>query len=54
MAVGARGLEDAQTFANNFKIPKAYGSYDELAKDPDVGKYSPKEFCSVPFNCSSY
>ena len=37
VAIGARRLEDSQTLAEKFKINKAYGSYDELAKDPDVG-----------------
>ncbi|CAG2119347.1 unnamed protein product, partial [Medioppia subpectinata] len=36
VAVGARKLTDAQAFAKLFDIPKAYGSYEELAKDPDV------------------
>ena len=38
MAVAARELESAQTFAKDLEIPKAYGSYEELFKDPDVGK----------------
>ena len=36
MAVAARELKSAQEFAKLQKIPKAYGSYEELAKDPDV------------------
>ncbi|CAG2178837.1 unnamed protein product, partial [Oppiella nova] len=36
VAVGARELKSAQDFANLFNIPKAYGSYEELAKDKDV------------------
>ena len=36
MAVGARELKSAQDFAKLFNIPKAYGSYEELAKDKDV------------------
>ena len=39
VAVGARKLDDAQRLADKFNIPKAYGSYLELAKDPDVGKW---------------
>ncbi|WP_426519627.1 Gfo/Idh/MocA family protein [Diaminobutyricibacter sp. McL0618] len=35
-AVGSRTLESAQTFADEFGIPNAYGSYEELAADPDV------------------
>ena len=38
VAVGARKLDDAQRLTDKFNIPKAYGSYLELAKDPDVGK----------------
>lgn len=29
-------MERAKAFAEKFDIPKAYGSYEELAKDPDV------------------
>lgn len=36
VAVGARDLSRAQEFANRFGIPKAHGSYLELAKDPNV------------------
>ncbi len=35
-AVGSRTLESAQAFADEFGIPNAYGSYEELAADPDV------------------
>lgn len=35
-AVASRDLECAKAFAEKFDIPKAYGSYEELAKDPDV------------------
>ena len=35
-AVGSRTLEAAQAFAGRFDIPRAYGSWDELAADPDV------------------
>lgn len=38
MAVAARKLEDAQEFAQKHNIPRAYGSYEELAKDPDIGE----------------
>jgi dihydrodiol dehydrogenase / D-xylose 1-dehydrogenase (NADP) len=34
--VAARQLKSAQEFATLQKIPKAYGSYEELAKDPNV------------------
>ena len=36
VAVGARELKSAEEFASKFNIPKAYGSYDELVKDPEV------------------
>uniref|UniRef100_A0A8C6FGV9 Trans-1,2-dihydrobenzene-1,2-diol dehydrogenase n=1 Tax=Moschus moschiferus TaxID=68415 RepID=A0A8C6FGV9_MOSMO len=35
-AVAARDLSRAKEFAKKHDIPKAYGSYEELAKDPDV------------------
>ncbi|XP_076471042.1 trans-1,2-dihydrobenzene-1,2-diol dehydrogenase-like [Babylonia areolata] len=36
VAVAARRLEDAEQFARKFNIPRAYGSYEELAQDDDV------------------
>lgn len=36
VAVAARDLNRAQEFANRFDIPKSYGSYLELAQDPNV------------------
>lgn len=36
IAVGARDLSRAEDFAKRFDIPKIYGSYEELPKDPDV------------------
>ncbi|XP_068598588.1 trans-1,2-dihydrobenzene-1,2-diol dehydrogenase-like [Brachionichthys hirsutus] len=36
VAVAARKLEDAQKFAEKHGVPRAYGSYEELAGDPDV------------------
>lgn len=36
-AVAARDLGRAQDFARRFGIPRAYGSYEELAEDPDLG-----------------
>lgn len=36
VAVGARDLGRAREFALRHDIPKAYGSYEELAADPDV------------------
>ena len=35
-AVGSRTIEKAETFARQWKIPKAYGSYAELIADPDI------------------
>ncbi|CAN9506759.1 unnamed protein product [Ophioblennius macclurei] len=36
VAVAARKLPDAQEFAKKHSIPQAYGSYEELAKDPNI------------------
>ncbi|XP_029937023.1 trans-1,2-dihydrobenzene-1,2-diol dehydrogenase-like [Myripristis murdjan] len=36
VAVAARNLEHAQEFAKKHNIPRAYGSYEELAKDADI------------------
>ncbi|XP_045887831.1 trans-1,2-dihydrobenzene-1,2-diol dehydrogenase isoform X2 [Micropterus dolomieu] len=36
VAVAARNLEDAQGFAKKHSILRAYGSYEELARDPDI------------------
>lgn len=38
VAVAARSLESAKAFAKTHEIPKAYGSYEELVKDPEIGK----------------
>ena len=35
-AVASRSLENAQAFADELGIPKAYGSYEELLNDPDI------------------
>ena len=35
-AVGSRDMKKAQEFADTYGIKKAYGSYEELAADPDV------------------
>jgi predicted dehydrogenase len=34
--VGSRSIERAQSYADKYNIPKAYGSYDELIQDPEV------------------
>jgi predicted dehydrogenase len=36
VAVGSRSLESAKSFAEEFDIPNAYGSYEEVINDPDV------------------
>ena len=35
-AVGSRSLDRARTYAEEFSVPKAYGSYRELIDDPEV------------------
>lgn len=35
-AVGARSLDSARRFAEEFSIPKAYGNYSDLVNDPQV------------------
>lgn len=40
VAVAARNLEAAKEFSKVHNIPNAYGSYEELVKDPNVGKYN--------------
>lgn len=35
-AASARNLDKAQNFANDFGFEKAYGSYNEMAEDPNV------------------
>ena len=35
-AVGSRSIENANKFAGNYGIKKAYGSYEELVNDPKV------------------
>ncbi|XP_068174473.1 trans-1,2-dihydrobenzene-1,2-diol dehydrogenase-like [Antennarius striatus] len=36
VAVAARKLDDAQQFAKKHSVPRAYGCYEEMARDPDV------------------
>ena len=36
VAVGSRSLDKAEQFAGEHQIPRAYGSYAELAADPEV------------------
>ena len=35
-AVASRDVEKAQKFAQKYNVPKAYGTYEELAEDPDI------------------
>jgi predicted dehydrogenase len=35
-AVGARNLEKAKAFANQYQVEKAYGNYDEMLNDPAI------------------
>ncbi|KAJ8340675.1 hypothetical protein SKAU_G00353080 [Synaphobranchus kaupii] len=36
VAVASRTLQHAEEFSKKHRIPKAYGSYEELAKDPEI------------------
>ncbi|XP_056145691.1 trans-1,2-dihydrobenzene-1,2-diol dehydrogenase-like [Lampris incognitus] len=36
VAVAARSLQRARDFAKKHDVPRAYGSYEELARDPDI------------------
>jgi predicted dehydrogenase len=36
VAIASRSLENAQSFAAENRIPKAYGSYEELLADPEI------------------
>jgi predicted dehydrogenase len=36
VAVGSRSLDSARAFAGRYGAPRAYGSYEEVASDPDV------------------
>ena len=38
VGVAARNLQSAQEFAKKLNIPNSYGSYEELAKSPNIGK----------------
>jgi len=35
-AVASRDIDTARKFAEKYKVPKAYGTYEELADDPDI------------------
>jgi dihydrodiol dehydrogenase / D-xylose 1-dehydrogenase (NADP) len=36
LAVGSRTQQAAETFGNEFSIPRRYGSYQDLVNDPDI------------------
>ncbi len=36
LAVGSRSIDTAKAFAKRFSIERSYGSYEELARDPDI------------------
>lgn len=36
--MAARNFDRARTFGDKFQVVKAYGSYEELSKDSEVGK----------------
>lgn len=36
VAIGSRSLKTAQEFATALDVPKAYGSYEELVRDPNI------------------
>lgn len=38
VAVAARNLSNAQEFGKKHNIPQTYGSYEELANDPNIGE----------------
>lgn len=40
--IASRSLARAKEFAKKHGIPKAYGSYEELASDPDIGEFRVK------------
>lgn len=41
--IASRSLERAKEFAGKHGIPKAYGGYEELASDPDVGEFTARD-----------
>lgn len=36
VAIGSRQRETAETFAQQFQVPRAYGRYEDLVNDPDI------------------
>ena len=47
LAIGSRSLEKAQVFAARFGVERAYGSYEELLQDPDIGLV----YIATPHSC---
>ena len=47
LAIGSRSLEKAQAFAARLSIPRAYGSYEDLLQDPDIGLV----YIATPHSC---
>lgn len=47
--MAARELPRAQAFARRHGVPRAYGSYRELAEDPDVGERGAGRGRGIPF-----
>ena len=47
LAIGSRSLEKAQAFAARFGIERAYGSYEDLLKDPEIGLV----YIATPHSC---
>ena len=43
VAVASRSRDRAAKFADDLNIPTAYGSYEELANDPDIGELNEKK-----------
>ena len=37
--MAARDINRAWKFAKEFEIPKAFGCYEDLAREPTVGKF---------------
>lgn len=47
LAIASRSLEKARAFAARFGIPRAYGSYDDLLANPEVGLV----YVATPHSC---
>uniref|UniRef100_A0A3P9LIM3 Trans-1,2-dihydrobenzene-1,2-diol dehydrogenase n=1 Tax=Oryzias latipes TaxID=8090 RepID=A0A3P9LIM3_ORYLA len=53
VAVAARKLDDAQEFATKHGASRAYGSYEELARDPDVGQWLAEAQQNLKFSANT-